>query len=357
MLSMLLLSLVLYLPWFPNTSASSPGAADKATFEACPEQGLDKAIADYSEAIRLNANAGETYCNRGNVQEQYTLRFKEANQGESYRKQYTQLFKYSDKVMNQFGQTLGEENGLDFEGMDFTETIIKKTPGQLAERLSRTYAKASATRVNNVVALPLEGKTVLIERKGKKAHFRHEDGIELTTEEGLDLYWEFINGPTLHAHKIRRLFDKLLPKGPVQCDESWSIDSIEFCRAFIGEVDDIGVFLAKGNDNVNATKTKSTGKLAGVYQKDNKQFGKIGWRLELYVKENAEVGCTRIKRNKTVINMTYDGCIDGSCFSGTLRGVTDFQCCFACTTDGIQVDTDCEGSVTFEEVTVDVGTK
>ena len=185
----------------------------------------------------------------------------------------------------------------------YTDEVIENPKNEKrATKLKRTYEKAAVGKAGDAKALPVEGKTVLIEKKGDKYTFT-ADGQALTGESLKLLEDEFgkRDGP-----EPREL---MLPKTPVKPGDTWKIDPGEIVKAF----GTAGPVLAK--DEV-----KAGGTLMKTYKKDGRQFGVIELAFEAPVTGLGEKSPLAVKEGKMTLKITGDGCIDGTAPTGTSTG-------------------------------------
>lgn len=181
---------------------------------------------------------------------------------------------------------------------EYTEHILEMPAGEkLPTKATRTYKLAQRTSFTSkqLEALPYQGKTVTIEKKGGQYQFS-VDGKRLAGIEAVELESEFRNkdkdggGP-----------DQLLPKQAVKVGDSWALDAAAM-KMFGGGM---------GND-LDPAKSKFTCKLAKMYTKDGKQWGVIEFDLDIVPNSKAD-GTGSIK-----IAGKFDAVLDGSARDGTM---------------------------------------
>lgn len=90
-------------------------------------------------------------------------------------------------------------------------------------KLKRTYEKAVIGTDGKLKSIPIEGKTVLIEKKGDKYSFT-VDG-KAVEGDALKLLEDEFNKPDQDVR------DAMLPKKPIKPGETWKIDPEELVRA------------------------------------------------------------------------------------------------------------------------------
>lgn len=98
------------------------------------------------------------------------------------------------------------------------EILENADKGDTATKIKRTYEKAVVGKDGQDDKMPIEGRTVLIEKKGDKYTFT-VDGAALTGE-SLNLLNVDFNKPD---GKLSQ--DFFLPKKPVKPGETWKIDA------------------------------------------------------------------------------------------------------------------------------------
>jgi hypothetical protein len=198
-------------------------------------------------------------------------------------------------------------NGMDMEQKAvarfvYIETVIEKAPGaKKATRAKRVYETAELTKDGERVDLGLAGKTVLVEKKGDAYSFTLEGGgqIEPRAAEILGKEFNKKDSPGEEA---------FLPKKAVKVGESWDVD-LELATR---ELSEGGMIIDKG-------KSKATGTLKKVYDKNGKRFGVIGVKLDLAVSKVSGGGQDIEMKDgsKLTVELELDGCIDGSAVTGS----------------------------------------
>jgi len=246
------------------------------------------------------------------AQEKYTIKFKELNQGESSRveSKETMTMKTTTTIEKQ-----KEPAAQEFKGSKhylFTQTVLERPQGAaLPTKVQRTYDKAlhegSEPLVKSPGPLPMNGKTILIEKKGDKYEFRLQDGKLLDT--GIsDLQDEFDRDEGAKTKKA------LIPPGPVALNETWKFDPKDF-----------GGPSGKDKESTKMLKSEGAAKLTKVYKKDGRQFGVIEAVMELQMVVTIKGGAggppsDMTSESKVLFKLTYDGCIDGTLNEGKLSG-------------------------------------
>jgi len=194
----------------------------------------------------------------------------------------------------------------------YVEEIVEKPKGsKKPTKLTRTYEVAGYTKDDKKTTNVYQGKTVLIEKKGDNYVFT-ANGEEIAGDDAEELESEF------NKHDEIPLEDEdLMPEKPVKVNEAWTVDPKKISAAF-----ETG-----GPFTLDAAKTKVTGKLVKVYEKDGKRFGVIELTLTLAVKElkldNQELPMK--PGSKVTATTTFDLCIDGTAHSGTEKSALTFD--------------------------------
>lgn len=185
------------------------------------------------------------------------------------------------------------------ERYEYVVTVLAKPPGaDLATKLTRAYSVAEKTgKDGKPRPLSYQGKTVTIENKGGRYTFT-TGGKPLPPAEAAPFASEF-------GQKQPSTIKDLLPKGPVRVNESWVVDA-----AAVPGLGSAGPF------PVDAARSKVSGRLVRVYNKDGKQFGVLEIRAELIPGgPNAPPGVDGAITRTT----TLDTPIDGSSHEGVMK--------------------------------------
>src|SRR5207249_2474259 len=150
----------------------------------------------------------------------------------------------------------------------YTATIVERPAGaDYPTVVTRAYTKAEKVTAGQKQTLPVEGKTVRIEKAGNKYQFSLMGGGEVPAELAEDLNQE------INRSEFRLRDKDTVPKQPVALNETWNVDPSLFVKSF-GK-DDGAMF--------DASKAKFSGKLVKAYKKDGRQFGVIEYTVELPV--------------------------------------------------------------------------
>jgi hypothetical protein len=236
----------------------------------------------------------------------YALKLKQLAAGDAHRVEKTEESSAEVVLADAAGKVLQEDSEKGGHAYVYRETILEKPEGEpRATRLKRHYEKASLTVKGKPVTLPLEGKTVLIEKKGARFTFRTQNGEPLSAEVARPLDLEF-NKKKRDQEAFEKLF---LPKRPVKVGETWEVE-----RAVVNKG------LQQDRDmEISADKTKASATLKRVYRKDGRQFGVLVLKLEVTPRAFHKGGKRLPVRPgaKLDLEITLDGCIDGGLATGS----------------------------------------
>lgn len=188
----------------------------------------------------------------------------------------------------------------------YRETVHESPPdAKRPTRLERAYEKAEVKLGVNTDTLPLEGKTVVIEKgKDGKYTFREKNGDELKGDGAKVLDDQF--------NKESDEFDirKFLSPKPVKVGDTWDIDPTPLIK------DHSNLLLFDGE------KAKATGKLLSVRKDtDGRTLGKMEFKVVLPLKVflTSQEKVPAEEGSKMTWTLLLDACIDGSAESGVLK--------------------------------------
>jgi hypothetical protein len=246
--------------------------------------------------------------------ETYTLKIKELARGDVVRIDTDDQFDSATKITDPDGKTVLDKKDRTERVSVFRETILEREAGKRRpSRLQRHYDKAQVVTNGKTTELPYQGKTVLIEKKGREYHFRIEGGEELTPKEAGPLNDEFNKDPDEEFD----LQAAILPKKAVALNETWSLDLKPLLASYS----------RAANMEFDADKAEGTGKLVKVYDRDGARFGVLQLHLGMPIKaflmgeqkQAVEPGA------KWTLDLTLDGCIDGTRIDGTRKTTHDIR--------------------------------
>jgi hypothetical protein len=240
----------------------------------------------------------------------YQPKIRLADKGESYQVKIMDAMKMTTtKVVDGTGQVLAErKKEAKSKSYIYKATILAKAADALHPAASkRAYEKAELTDNGNTRASALQGKTVILEKKGDKLEHRFEDGSELSAEQLQDLDNKPAN--SLHAQAF-------MPKGAVSWpDGSWALDPELLVKT---SPKDLAAIL-------DAAKGKAWAHLITGYKKENKMYATIEVKIEIPFKVGADLNGVKIKRGKLAFTTTIDGCVDGSSVERTQKGTVEMD--------------------------------
>jgi hypothetical protein len=244
--------------------------------------------------------------------ESYTIKLKKPAAGQITTVDSVEQSLEQVKVADNNGniqQEKDEKKGHDYV---YKQTILE-VKGDKGTRLKREYQKATATEDGKPKKLSYDGKTVLIEKKGDKYTFRIEGGGEITDDDAKELDKEFNKKGNINETEMVKL---MLPPGPIKVGQTWKVDPKVIAKMLQEEA----------MMELNAEKTTGTGKLLKAYRKDRRQFGVLSIKMNIVPKSVTKDGMTIAfqPNSKVVLDMTVDGCIDGSSSTHSVTYTGDF---------------------------------
>ena len=170
-------------------------------------------------------------------------------------------------------------------------------------KLRRTYEKATEERDGTEAKLPLDGRTVVVEKTGEKFTFTQADGTALAGKAAADLEQEF--------NKKGNFGDNIFPRTAVKPGDSWDLT-----EKFLAEMD------TPDNPFVIAPKGAAvTGKLLKTTTKGATTFGDVEVIADLPLTELR--GKLPLKLNpgsSWKIDMKAAGAMDGTSPEGGSTG-------------------------------------
>jgi hypothetical protein len=196
------------------------------------------------------------------------------------------------------GQTQSKDDA-NVKSFVYVDEILENPKNaKRATKLKRTYEKATLTTGGNAVKLPVEGKTVLIEKTGEKYSYT-VDGQEVAGDALRILRDEF------DRPDGKDMRDVVFPKTPVKPGESWKIDAAVLAKA-----------IADTGPVFDTAKSTAAGKLVKAYQKDGRQFGVIEFVFEGPITGFGGKQALTVSEGKMTVKLSGDGCIDGTAATG-----------------------------------------
>lgn len=205
----------------------------------------------------------------------------------------TRVEEADNKVVISINGNEQTQNEKGMASITYTEEVIEAPKeGRRPIKLKRTYEKASRGKTD----LGLEGKTIIAEKKDGKYEFTFADGSAVTGVAG-----EYLNKEM--NTKSETADETFLPKEAVKPGATWNIDMKAAAKDF-----------AATGMTLDAEKSKGTGKLIKVYEKDGLKFGEMEIELKLTVtKMAAGRGAEMTMKDGSNLSATLklDVCIDG----------------------------------------------
>jgi len=188
--------------------------------------------------------------------------------------------------------------------MVYTDEVVEKGEKDAKPtKTKRTYETAEIVKAGEKVDLGLKGKTVTIEKVKDKYTFALEEG-KLSKEAAEVLDKEFNKKDDVDMEEL------MMPKKPVKVGDTWDVDLKAVEKMFGDEM------------VIDKDKSKVTGKLVKVYDKDKAKFGVIEYTIALPIASLAVMGQTlpTTDGSKLKVTLSVDGCIDGTVYGGTTTG-------------------------------------
>jgi hypothetical protein len=193
------------------------------------------------------------------------------------------------------------------EKFEFTEEVIdapadpKDKKGY--SKIKRAYTEAEIKGDELEGELGLAGNTVVITGKEGKYEYKLDDGGDVS--EAAKKYFD-------EEFRDTGISDEdMLPDNPVKPGDTWTIDTNKVLS------------LLPDGMTGDAAGSSASGKLVKTYMKDGKTYGLIEVTMELVVtkfKQDDDEEAVALKGgSKLVIEMTIDGCVDGTTHEGTVK--------------------------------------
>jgi hypothetical protein len=248
---------------------------------------------------------------RGQAQDSYTLKLKEAAQGDSYLFRHNDNIKTTSKVVDDQGNSQKSVNDTRSKSFAYVETIVQKPAGEtLPSALRRGYRKAVVTWNDRTQTLPMDGLAVLIEKKDDKYEYRLEGGGKLTPEDVAELDLDF------NKRSFNFLAQDILSDKTIKLKDSWSLDPAVVFKA-----------MSKSElQKFDLDKAKIGARLVMVYDNNKSQFGVVEFQFELPLAVGGRAGKSfKILGGKLSIQGTFDGCIDGSLFARSTKATMNYE--------------------------------
>jgi hypothetical protein len=138
--------------------------------------------------------------------------------------------------------------------LEYTDDVEEGTGAAPPARLSRRYTKATMTVKGTKEKHPLDGKTVVIEKRGDKYEFT-PDGFEKLDNESKELLDEEFNKSA--RHDLRKF---MMPPKALKAGEKWKIEGATLAGALVGQDFKLGTKFDATGEVQEAEKTEKKGK-------------------------------------------------------------------------------------------------
>lgn len=176
-------------------------------------------------------------------------------------------------------------------GMTFTDEIVTAAAGKRPTKINRTYDKTTAsTNGGKAAPLPVQGKTVLIEKKGARYAFAVDGkAVDAAVQAMLDEEFNATpQNPLLMAPTKAKMGD------------GWEIDRAKLVTA-----------LGSKDLQLDKTKAEGTGKFPLVEMRGERRFGKVQLEATAAVTGLGEKSALQLKSGKYTYTYKNEFCIDG----------------------------------------------
>lgn len=176
-----------------------------------------------------------------------------------------------------------------------SETLAVKAGEKKPIKLKRTYEKAEESKDGDVTKLPLDGKAVVIEKKGDKYGFTYDDGKAVDGKARDELDKEF-------NKTDKDDIDDFIPRKPLKAGDTWKLDTDKLIK-----------LLAKDTFATDPKAATGTGKFVEGYTFGGKPFGVYDLRVEFPVTElKGDAPIALKKGSKMALQLVADGNTDGT---------------------------------------------
>ncbi len=199
------------------------------------------------------------------------------------------------------------KNEVKTKSLVYTDEVIENPANaKRPTKVKRSYEKAVTGGDGKAASLPLEGKTVLIEKKGEKYTFT-ADGKAVEGDSLKLLDGEFNKPDKSDSREL------MFPGKPVKAGDTWKIDPTKLAKE-----------LADKDFTLDAAKLAAEGKLVKAYKQDGKQFGVIELKVEAPITSLGAKSPLKLKDGKLSVAINGDGVIDGSSSQGKMQSIMKF---------------------------------
>lgn len=238
----------------------------------------------------------------------YSIHFKELGPGEVSSYVVRETGEVNVRIETARGRSLFPQTVRFSEDLSFWEQVLEKPAGEAPTRTLRRYGTARYNQDGEEAILPLEGKRVTIERRGDQYTYTI-DGVR----PGLSKHREVLEAEFTDDLPVQ----PYLPGRPVRINEVYAINGKPLAAA-----------LAKYSGmEFDINHVEARGWLAAVYNHHGRRFGRIVADFRFPVTGVTVEGKLFAMRHgdMTILQTTFDVCIDGSARIGTARTVTQIN--------------------------------
>lgn len=241
------------------------------------------------------------------AQQAVTIKLKTRGAGETILVGKEEKMSMSMKITDGTGKVLVNKDMAATSISEYVETVINREGKKRPTLLEREYIKMIAKSEGKTEDSPLQGKKVVIEKKGTNYTFTYKGGDTVPGAAAAALAKEF----SRMTEDRPEMEDLVLPKTPVKPGDSWNLDMGPIVK-------DLAENATLDADTAKAT---GTGTLQKVYQKDGKQYGEMKFKLDLPVKAMGQApGKMQFADGgKAAVEILLDTCIDGTSELGTMN--------------------------------------
>lgn len=175
----------------------------------------------------------------------------------------------------------------------------------------RGYGEARKSMADKNTVMAYEGKIVDIEKAGNQYLFSM-DKQRLAGKDAEDLDMEFNK---IKENRTLGGWD-ILARAKVKLNETWNLEP----QRLIRDMEAFGMEFGSG-------KIQAVARLEKVYQRDNRPFGALLVHIEAPVRAIRQQAITMPLESgaKLVVQMTYDGCIDGTIHEASLKSLVQLN--------------------------------
>jgi hypothetical protein len=238
-------------------------------------------------------------------QQAHTIRLKRVGQGETTHHEDTLTTEVRTRQVDTGGQVLADHRDHSVRSTVYEETVLKQDQGTGQIRQLRRVCSKARLEVNGMESyLPYHGKAFVVERGPDRCEIRFE-GEAPSAEFVRQLEEGF------HAKKEASPLNAMLPINAVQAGQSWAFDPRPLLTAWP----------KPAQVRLDLAKATGTGKLTRTYQKGERLFGVLEFRVEapvVGVAFGTREAAPRVGA-RLAVAVDVEACIDGSASTFNLR--------------------------------------